>query len=65
MAHSSKPFTSAATWEVQRDASNFVMRPMPGLPALTAFHDASRPFPTAVSMPIPVIITFFIVLLLF
>ena len=63
-AYSSKPFTSAATWQVQREGSNLVMRPTPGLPAFTASQVASLPLPTAVSMPMPVIITFFISLLL-
>ena len=65
IAHSSKPLTSAATWQVQREASNFVILPTPGFPALMFSQEASRPLPTAVTIPIPVIITFFIVLLLF
>ena len=60
MAYSSKPFISAATWLVQRDASNFVILPTPGLPALMLAQDSSLPLPTAVSIPMPVIITFFI-----
>ena len=56
------PFISAATWHVQREASNFVIFPIPGVPALMADHVALRPLPTAVSMPMPVIITFFITL---
>ena len=62
IAYSSKFFNSAATWQVQREGSNLVMRPMPGLPALTDSQVAALPLPTAVSIPMPVIITFFILL---
>ena len=59
IAYSSKFLSSAATWQVQREGSNFVMRPMPGFPALTDSQVAALPLPTAVSIPMPVIITFF------
>ena len=60
IAYSSNPFSSAATWHVHRDGSNFVIRPIPGFPAFTDSHVAFFPLPTAVSIPMPVIITFFI-----
>ena len=58
MAYSSKPLTSPATWQVRREGSNFVMRPMPGLPALIDSHAAALPFPLAQIIPMPVTTTF-------
>ena len=45
---------------MQREASNFVMRPMPQVPALMALQLAAFPFPTGVTMPMPVMTIFFI-----
>ena len=55
-----KSFTSPATWHVQRDGSNFVILPIPLTPALMLAQAAAVPFPTGVTIPMPVITTFFI-----
>ena len=50
-------FTSAAIWQANSGASNWVMRATPLLPASSFFHTSSAVFPTPQIRPIPVITT--------
>src|SRR5579863_122060 len=53
----SKSRTSAAIWQAYCDASKWVMRPTPLLPASRFFHVASVVLPTPLIRPMPVTTT--------